>query len=271
MSSFRCGCERGEVVSGGRRSSSWWRRSGWRASSARSNWWCGCTLARRRERGRESWPPGGASMAASAVPAVPSSVCFRSVFVVVSSLPCLGSLLLAACGPPRRCPFRVERSRRGIGCRPVGQRRNGAAFARSRPFSQESSPASGFSTGSVDGQTARPSGEAIGAERRRVENSRRRPSAAASTRASYGAGSVHLAAVLERDALGGFAGGTISWGRGAFHVGWTGALGPGTVRPCPRGALDTKIDTVAQALGAIAKDVSFPAGRQAERDRTTGR
>ena len=36
-------------------------------------------------------------------------------------------------------------------------------------------------------------------------------------------------------------------------------------------ALDTKIDTVAQTLGAIAKDVSFLAGRQAERDRTTGR
>lgn len=36
-------------------------------------------------------------------------------------------------------------------------------------------------------------------------------------------------------------------------------------------ALDTKIDTVAQDLGAIAKDVSFLAGRQAEGDRTTGR
>lgn len=36
-------------------------------------------------------------------------------------------------------------------------------------------------------------------------------------------------------------------------------------------ALDTKIDTVAQDLGAIAKDVSFLTGRQAERDRTTGR
>ena len=35
--------------------------------------------------------------------------------------------------------------------------------------------------------------------------------------------------------------------------------------------LGTKIDTVAQALGAIAKDVSFLAGRQAERDRPTGR
>ena len=35
--------------------------------------------------------------------------------------------------------------------------------------------------------------------------------------------------------------------------------------------LDAKIDTVAQTLGAIAKDVSFLAGRQAERDRTTGR
>ena len=35
--------------------------------------------------------------------------------------------------------------------------------------------------------------------------------------------------------------------------------------------LGTKIDTVAQTLGAIAKDVSFLAGRQAERDRTTGR
>ena len=35
--------------------------------------------------------------------------------------------------------------------------------------------------------------------------------------------------------------------------------------------LGTKIDTVTQTLGAIAKDVSFLAGRQAERDRTTGR
>ena len=35
--------------------------------------------------------------------------------------------------------------------------------------------------------------------------------------------------------------------------------------------LGAKIDTVAQTLGAIAKDVSFLAGRQAERDRTTGR
>ena len=38
--------------------------------------------------------------------------------------------------------------------------------------------------------------------------------------------------------------------------------------------LDKKIDTVAQVLGAkidaIAKDVSFLAGRQAERDRATG-
>ena len=36
-------------------------------------------------------------------------------------------------------------------------------------------------------------------------------------------------------------------------------------------ALDAKMDTVAQALGTIAKDVSFLAGRQAERDRTAGR
>ena len=40
-------------------------------------------------------------------------------------------------------------------------------------------------------------------------------------------------------------------------------------------ALDTKIDTVSQTLGAkldaVAKDVSFLAGRQAERDRTAGR
>ena len=39
-------------------------------------------------------------------------------------------------------------------------------------------------------------------------------------------------------------------------------------------ALDAKIDGVAQALGAkidaIAKDVSFLAGRRAERDRATG-
>ena len=35
--------------------------------------------------------------------------------------------------------------------------------------------------------------------------------------------------------------------------------------------LGTKIDSVAQTLGTIAKDVSFLAGRQAERDRTTGR
>ena len=39
--------------------------------------------------------------------------------------------------------------------------------------------------------------------------------------------------------------------------------------------VDRKIDTVAQALGAkidaVAKDVSFLAGRQAERDRTAGR
>ena len=32
-------------------------------------------------------------------------------------------------------------------------------------------------------------------------------------------------------------------------------------------ALDAKIDTVAQTLAAVAKDVSFLAGRQAERDR----
>ncbi len=31
--------------------------------------------------------------------------------------------------------------------------------------------------------------------------------------------------------------------------------------------LDKKIDTVAQAVGAIARDVSFLAGRQMERDR----
>ena len=34
-------------------------------------------------------------------------------------------------------------------------------------------------------------------------------------------------------------------------------------------ALDAKIDTVAQTLVAVAKDVSFLAGRQAERDRVT--
>ena len=33
--------------------------------------------------------------------------------------------------------------------------------------------------------------------------------------------------------------------------------------------LDAKIDTVAQTLAAVAKDVSFLAGRQAERDRVT--
>lgn len=37
------------------------------------------------------------------------------------------------------------------------------------------------------------------------------------------------------------------------------------------GTLGAKIDTVARDLGAIARDVSFLAGRQAERDRTTGR
>ena len=36
-------------------------------------------------------------------------------------------------------------------------------------------------------------------------------------------------------------------------------------------ALDTKIDRVVQTLGAIGRDVAFLAGRQAERDRTTGR
>lgn len=36
-------------------------------------------------------------------------------------------------------------------------------------------------------------------------------------------------------------------------------------------SLEKKIDTVAQAVAAIARDVSFLAGRQAERDRTTGR
>ncbi len=35
--------------------------------------------------------------------------------------------------------------------------------------------------------------------------------------------------------------------------------------------LEKKIDSVAQAVAAIARDVSFLAGRQAERDRTTGR
>ena len=34
--------------------------------------------------------------------------------------------------------------------------------------------------------------------------------------------------------------------------------------------LAARIDTVAQDLGAIARDVSFLAGRQSERDRTTG-
>ena len=33
--------------------------------------------------------------------------------------------------------------------------------------------------------------------------------------------------------------------------------------------LDAKIDTVAQTLAAVARDVSFIAGRQAERDRAT--
>ena len=35
--------------------------------------------------------------------------------------------------------------------------------------------------------------------------------------------------------------------------------------------LEKKIDSVAQAVAAIGRDVSFLAGRRAERDRTTGR
>ena len=213
--------------------------SGWCASSARSNWWCGWTLARRRERGRESCPRGrrvNGSLRRLGRPSGPLCVFSFRVRCGFRRSLVLGSWLLTACGPSRRRPFRVEQSRREpavarLVC--VETARPLRGHARSRA---ESSPACGFSTGSVDGQTARPSGGVIGAERRRVENSRRRPSAAASTRASYGAGAAHLAAVLERDAPGRLTGCTAPWGRGAFHVGWTGALGPGivTVRPCPR-------------------------------------
>ena len=79
-------------------------------------------------------------MAVSAGPAVPprSVFSFRVRCGFRRSL-VLGSwLLLTVCGPSRRRPFRVEQSRREPGCRPVRLRRNGATFARSRPFSRGS-------------------------------------------------------------------------------------------------------------------------------------
>ena len=221
MSSFRCGCERGEVVSGGRRSSSWWRQfrarrwlhpaprpcaSGWCASSARSNWWCGCTLARRRAavRGTRVLPRGRRVNGSLRRSCRPASVCvFVPCSLWFSLLPCFWVwLLLTVCGPSRRRPFRVEQSRREPGCRPVGcvetvrplrghARSRAGVVARLRVLDRQRRRAD-----------RRPSGEAIGAERRRVENSRRRPSAAASTQVSYGSGAARLAAVLERDALG---------------------------------------------------------------------
>ena len=77
----------------------------------------------------------------------------------------------------------------GAGCRPVGLRRNGSGLCAVTPVL----------AGVVDhslvldrqrrqGRTVRPSGNAIGAERRRVENPRQRPAAVASPRTSYGAG-----------------------------------------------------------------------------------
>ena len=116
--------------------------SGWCASSARSNGWCGCTLARRRAAVRgDASPAPRAARQWQSPPVRPSrlGLCFRSVFVVVFVAPLFWVwLLLTVCGPSRRRPFRVERSRREPGCRPVGLRRNGAAFARSRPFSRGS-------------------------------------------------------------------------------------------------------------------------------------
>ena len=152
MSSFRCGCERGEVVSGGRLGGGgnsglvggFTRAprpcaSGWCALSARPNGWCGCTLARSRQGGRESCPAGGASMAVSAGPAVPP----RSVFSFRVRCGFRRSLVLGLVVVGRlrsvsqtAVPRGTEQA--GAGCRPVGLCRNGAAFARSRPFSRGS-------------------------------------------------------------------------------------------------------------------------------------
>ena len=116
-------------------------------------------------------------------------------------------------------------------------------------LARESSPACGFSTGSVDGQTARPSGGAIGAERRRVENSRRRPSAAASTRASYGSGAARLAAALSGDALGRLAACSAPWGR-AFHVGGPVCSAPASLRPSSRS------DGVVRTAGGVGRGMT---------------
>ena len=222
MSSFRCGCERGEVVSGGRRSSSWWRRQ-FRArrglhpgaTSLRVRVVCieravewvvrlhACAPPRSREGGRESCPAGGASMAVSAGPAVPP----RSVFSFRVRCGFRCSLVLGL--------VVVDRAVRLADGRSAWNRAGGSpAVARLvcvetvRPLRGHARSRAGVVVRlRVLGRQRRradrrPSGEAIGAERRRVENSRRRPSAAASTQASYGSGAARLAAVLERDALG---------------------------------------------------------------------
>ena len=108
-----------------------------------------------------------------------------SVFVVVV----VWSWLLAACGPSRRRPFRVEQSRREPAVARLVCVETAAGLCAVTPVL----------AGVVDhslvldrqrrqGRTVRPSGNAIGAERRRVENPRQRPAAVASPRTSYGAG-----------------------------------------------------------------------------------
>ena len=161
MSSFRCGCERGEDVSGGRAvvvlvaaaipGSS--VASPGRHVPARPG---GVPRARGRIGGaaarlRAAAQPSGGTRVLPRGRRVngslrrsgrPASVCvFVPCSLWFSLLPCFWVwLLLTVCGPSRRRPFRVEQSRREPGCRPVGLRRNGAAFARSRPVLRGTGP-----------------------------------------------------------------------------------------------------------------------------------
>ena len=163
-----------------------------------------CAPPRRRQGGSRVLPRGRRVNGSLRRSGRPASVCVSvPCSLWFSSLPCFGVLVVDRLRSVSQTTVPRGTEQAGARLSPGWSASKRCGLCAVTPvLARESSPACGFSTGSVDGQTARPSGEAIGAERRRVENSRRRASAAASTQASYGSGAARLAAVLERDALG---------------------------------------------------------------------
>ena len=302
MSSFRCGCERGEVVSGGRRSSSWW----WRQFRARRWFHPGATSLRvrvvcleravecvvrlhagapprSREGGTRVLPRGRrvngslhrSGRAASICVFVPCSLWF-------SSLPCLGVLVV------------VDRLRSVSQMSvPRGTEQGESAVARLvcvetvRPLRGHARSCAGVVARLrvLDRQRRRADRKAVrtrsvlsdGVWRARVvarprQRRRWRPTGPEPPIWRLASSGMRLGASPD----------VPFWGRGRSTSGGSvrsaPALsclvraGPSTRRSTPSRRPSARRSTPSpQTLGAIAKDVSFLAGRQAERDRTTGR